>query len=281
MGAETAVDETTGDTDEQIAPTEVDTDAEWGHRDGDDAVDEAPDEEGEYFALVDPFWEPEGGQADGEPIEPPLDAVVGVWEVHDDELGAFRTNPQYAPRDASSPTDPVDALVRLMAAEQLGDEPLRLLLGDWLFEQGMNGDGRPLVVGSPDGVRCHVVTTSEAQRRRSTSDSTVSPEWRRVELGDVVSSLPDDVDLLINPDGPAPMRLFGDFVRSASLVTDEEREQSRVEPPREPAATDAETAGDLDADGADGADGPPMDATEADDDEVEDEGGSGDTTPDH
>ncbi|MET0495259.1 MAG: type VII secretion system-associated protein [Actinoplanes sp.] len=119
-----------------------------------------------------------------------------------------------------SPADPLDALLRLALR---GDAPmaqLQLALRDSPLDLAMNGDGRPLVVRSRDDLPCVVVTTSEPLQAL-----TFSPEWRRVSLTQLVRLLPGDSDIMINPNGPAPVCLAGDFVRHTAALTDDQAVQ--------------------------------------------------------
>ena len=168
-----------------------------------------------WFLLVDPAWSGDG--------EPPLSAVVGLWPVEDGAVGRFRANPDYAPSDPASPTDPVDALLRLALRGAADAEQIQLVLRDALFDVAMNGDGRPLVVRSPDDKPCVVVATAEPHRRRVRS-----PQWRRADVEELVGLLADGVDVLFNPDGPASVRLLGSFIRSTTLLTDEDADAARA-----------------------------------------------------
>jgi hypothetical protein len=148
--------------------------------------------------LTDPEWE-----------EPDERAVIGMWPLREDGTTApFRPNPGYVPRFENSPTDPIDAAVRLAMQGEVEIEQLRELLEDSEFWQGFNGDGRPLLVRSPDDVLCVVVATSAVHR-----DRIFSPEWRTVELFELMAALPDGADLLVNPGGPAWVRLSGTLFR--------------------------------------------------------------------
>ena len=184
-----------------------------------------PDEN--YFLLMDPEW-----QRLEDEQEPPLEAVVGLWPVHPDgSMGRFRSNPEYVPRHPGSPSDPIDALLRLAMRGDAQMEQLQLVLRDSLVDLAMNGDGRPLILKSPDDLACVVVATGTPHRAR-----TFAPEWRRVELEELVAQLADGVDVLINPGGPATVRLTGDFIRHTLLLGDDEiaaaydrfREEDRV-----------------------------------------------------
>ncbi|WBB80449.1 type VII secretion system-associated protein [Micromonospora sp. WMMD882] len=168
--------------------------------------------DGHYFLLMDPQW-----QREDETV-PPLRSVVGLWPVTvDGAVGAFRANPEYVPLSPGSPTDPVDALLRLAARGDARVEQLQLVLRDTLVDLAMNGDGRPLLVRSPDDVPCVVVATAAAHQGR-----VPAPDWRRVELAELVERLADGVDVLINPGGPAAVRLTGDFLRHTLLLAGDE-----------------------------------------------------------
>ncbi|EQD82328.1 hypothetical protein A8924_5848 [Saccharopolyspora erythraea NRRL 2338] len=189
-------------------PDSVDTPAppgEAGERNGADAAEK-------WFLLMDPAWSPTADEPD-----PPVSAIVGVWPLEDGAVGKFRPNPGYEPSDENSPSDPVDAVLRMMVRASADADQLRLILRDSVFDLAMNGDGRPLVTRSPDDVLCAVVATSEPHRLRITS-----PSWRRVDIDELVELLADDADVLFNPGGPATVRLVGGFIRSVPALTDDE-----------------------------------------------------------
>lgn len=166
-----------------------------------------------WFLLMDPSWAPEE-----EEDVPPPESVVGVWPVADDgRLGRFRSNPGYVPADVLSPSDPVDAGLRLMLRNDGDPEQLQLLIRDSTFDIAMNGDGRPLIVKSPDDIDCVVLATAEVHRRR-----VASPLWRRIDVEELVDMLADGVDVLFNPGGDASARLIGDFIRAARVLSDDE-----------------------------------------------------------
>ncbi|UOZ06913.1 type VII secretion system-associated protein [Amycolatopsis sp. WQ 127309] len=172
---------------------------------------EAPEEN--WLLLLDPSWEPSA-----EDEEPPLEAVVGLWPVEDDgQVGKFRGNPDYVPSDENSPSDPLDAVLRLMVRGEAGTEQLQAMLSGTLLDVAMNGDGRPLVTKSPDNLLCAVVTTGEPHRARL-----MSPEWHRTDLAGLVELIGTDLDVLFNPGGPASVRLTGDFLRLTAELTEDE-----------------------------------------------------------
>jgi hypothetical protein len=166
-----------------------------------------------YFLLMDPEWERREGDE-----TPPMRAVVGLWPMHaDGSMGRFRSNPEYVPLRPESPTDPIDALLRLAMRGDARMEQVQLVLRDTLIDLAMNGDGRPLVVRSPDDVPCVVIATSGQHQQR-----VFAPEWHRIELETLVERLADGIDVMINPNGPAPVRLTGGFLRHTAQLSEEQ-----------------------------------------------------------
>ncbi|GLY00694.1 MULTISPECIES: type VII secretion system-associated protein [Actinoplanes] len=170
-----------------------------------------PDET--YLLLMDPEWQRREGDE-----TPPMRSVVGLWPLSaDGVMGRFRSNPEYIPLRPESPTDPIDALLRLAMRGDATMEQVQLVLRDTLLDLAMNGDGRPLVVRSPDDVPCVVVATSAQHQAR-----TFAPEWHRIELDTLIERLADGIDVMINPNGPASVRLTGDFLRHTATLSAEE-----------------------------------------------------------
>ncbi len=165
-----------------------------------------------YVVLLDPAWSPDDGH------EPPVEAIAGLWPVLDDgTLGRFRSNPDYRPADPDAPTDPIDAVLHELAYESGTLDPVEEELRDSLVELALNGDDRPLLVRSPDDVLCAVVVSAEPHRRR-----VPAPLWARVTVEEVAEVLPEGTDLLINPGGPAAVRLTADFVRRTAALTEDQ-----------------------------------------------------------
>ena len=135
-----------------------------------------------------------------------------------DERCFLLTDPdRTVPLDREVPSDPIDAVLRLLARAETEMEHLQLLLRDSLVELATSDEGRPLVVASSDGVRCVIIATGAPHRERARS-----PSWRRVDLEELVARLPEGCDVLVNPDGPAPVRLTGHVIRDAVMLTDDE-----------------------------------------------------------
>jgi hypothetical protein len=145
--------------------------------------------------LPDPTWQ--SGEV------PPNGLTVGTWQVDETgRSGPFEPNPDYLPFDDETPTDPTDSVLRLiMRGEDVGD---RLIpsVRDAVVEIAMDDQDQPLVTPAPDGMLCVLVVTSPAQR----VDSQLTNWWPIVgaRLPEVV---PEEVDILLNPDGLAPFRL--------------------------------------------------------------------------
>lgn len=160
----------------------------------------------EVFLLTDPEWEPE------DPDDaPPFEVVVGMWPMRPDgTVAEFRPNPDYEPRYEASPTDPLDALIRLTLLGEVEPEHLAAVLRNSLVDLALNGDDRPLVVRDDGGGRCAMIATSASHQRRI-----IAPDWRRVGLAELSTTLADDTDVLVNPGSPAGARLGADFLRQA------------------------------------------------------------------
>lgn len=159
-----------------------------------------------WFVLADPGWEQAGSAA-----SPPPHAIVGGWELREDgSTGPFRPNPRYRPGDPTVPTDPIDALLRLIAAgEQLGTELVNTIR-DSIVEIGCDERNRPLLGTAPDNTPCVVIVTAELQKNHVDVD-----RWLPVDGGKLADIIPPGADLLLNPTGGAPFRLRADVLRSA------------------------------------------------------------------
>ncbi|MFD9733137.1 type VII secretion system-associated protein [Umezawaea sp. NPDC059074] len=172
----------------------------------------------QWVFLIDPAWDPDT-PAGGEVPSPPLEAVVGGWlSAADGGIGRFHANPDYAPSEPGSPTDPVDAALHLLARGEVDSDALFAVLREGAFDVALGADGSPLIAPSPDDVPSLLVATAPAQRPRVHAD-----DWRTgvsaAELGDLLRE--HRVDLLLNPGGPASTRLVGDvFAESLADVAE-------------------------------------------------------------
>ncbi|MFR9732064.1 type VII secretion system-associated protein [Saccharopolyspora sp. MS10] len=157
------------------------------------------DEDRQWVLLLDPAWRPE---TDDEPAPP--EAVIGAWVLEPDgAVGPFQPNPAYLPSREDSPTDPVDAALRLAVR---GEQPERAVvetMRDALFGIALDEQGAAVVSPAPDGVPSVLVATSPVHARRIEG-----PSWQEISSADLAASLPaEGVDVLLNPGAPASMRV--------------------------------------------------------------------------
>ncbi|ASO18681.1 hypothetical protein FHR81_000942 [Actinoalloteichus hoggarensis] len=141
---------------------------------------------------------------------PPPEAIVGAWPLDaTGGVGLFEPNPGYRPAGPQVPTDPADAAIRLaLGGDVEASGQIVGLLWAAVLETPVSEDGRPLVTSSPDHVPCVVVATAAVNRARIEA-----PSWRRVSAAELADLLPEATDLLINPGGPAAMRLLAEVFR--------------------------------------------------------------------
>src|SRR4051812_18447421 len=76
-----------------------------------------------WFMLTDPRWVP-----GAEDEAPPIEAVVGLWPFENGKVGKFRSNPDYRPVDEESPTDLVDAVLRLVVQNRAEARHIQVVL---------------------------------------------------------------------------------------------------------------------------------------------------------
>jgi hypothetical protein len=179
------------------------------------AVAEEPDvSEPDLLLLVDPAFE-----ESAETPDPPPESVIGGWAVGPDgSTGRFRPNPVHVPSSPDVPSDPVDAVLRLLAGGEADTEDLLAVLGEIDLDVALDPDAVVLVVPAPDGQLC-VLATTAPRHRAAVVDAEDAPVagWRAVSLAEVAAALPEQgVDVLLNPYGPAPMRIAAAAVRDAA-----------------------------------------------------------------
>lgn len=188
----------------------------------DPQVVDAPDdartdglEDPELWVLLPDPRRPAGHEGDDLPSE----LIAGGWPVFEDgDVGPFHANELHrsAGEDAPGDPDPVGAALQLVLEGRAEIELLQLVLQDAPVHAAINADGRPLVVRSDDGRLCLLVATCEERRRES-----APPEWERAGADRLIALIGDDLDLLVNPAGPMPIRLDGDLVRGLPDVAPE------------------------------------------------------------
>lgn len=187
----------------------------------------------QWVFLVDPEWQPSvvaegtaqgGGQEAEREIErPPLGAVVGGWLVTaDGSISRFHPNPDYEPATPDSPTDPVDAALRLAAKGEVDVDALFAVIRESEFGVALDGADQPLIAPAPDEVPCLLVTTAPAHRGRVEVHG-----WRDVSVGDLVQLLQDNkVDALFNPGATTSTRLMAEAMGRALAAPGAEASES-------------------------------------------------------
>jgi hypothetical protein len=162
-----------------------------------------------WVFVLDPAW-----QTPDDEFEPPPSAVVGGWFVDDVVTEPmFRPNPAYEPSEPDLPTDPVDAMLQLAARGEVGGAEVLSVLRTIDYWVALDETGRALVGLAPDDVPSVLAVTAPVHRSRVDV-----PDWVEVSVDVLADMLPGDgIDLLLNPNGPASMRLvaaeFKDLVR--------------------------------------------------------------------
>lgn len=148
--------------------------------------------------LIDEAWRPTEEEPD-----PPMTALLGAWEVEDGQPGRFQPNPVYRPLLPNSPLDPVDAVLRRLpeSADDLPSVLRTATLAIAVDEQGV-----ALVRPAPDGVPAVLVATAYGHRLPDV-------RWADITVRQLAKALPGGVDVLLNPAGPAPMRLLASAIR--------------------------------------------------------------------
>ncbi|MFC4020554.1 type VII secretion system-associated protein [Micromonospora sp. GCM10011542] len=171
-----------------------------------------------WMLLLDSEWDGSGDEGPDAADVPPVETIVGGWLVDEDgTVGPFEANPLYRPRNADSPTSPVDAAVKLVATGRADTDLILLALRDSVVEVALDETGDMLVASAPDGVACVVVVTGAADQARLDV-----PGWRQVDLYELLRLLPTGLDVLLNPAGPRAMRLLASALRGAAGQTTDE-----------------------------------------------------------
>lgn len=167
-----------------------------------DAAEQAPTD---WLLLTDTEW-----NAQSADDEPPAERVLGGWATWaDGSWGRFRANPAYEPATPDSPTDPVDAVLRLLTQDGHGADELLSVLEDTALEIALDADGVALVDEAPDGKPSVLVTTAPLHR-----DRVQAAGWRATDVHEIAGALPESgIDVLLNPNSPASMRVDADALR--------------------------------------------------------------------
>ncbi|WP_435206584.1 type VII secretion system-associated protein [Micromonospora sp. bgisy143] len=171
------------------------------------------DRQRNWLLLTDARWSaPDEGTAETTDV-PPVEVIVGGWLVEPDgTVGRFTANPLYRPEDPASPTSPVDAAASLVATGRAGVDVVLLALRDSLVDVALDSAGAVIVAPAPDDVPCVLVATGAVDRGRVDA-----ADWRQVDLNELLTLLPDGVDVLLNPGGRRAMRLIADALQDIAV----------------------------------------------------------------
>jgi hypothetical protein len=161
----------------------------------------------QWLFLVDPAWQPAG---DGE--NPPARAVVGGWLVTDGATGRFEPNPDYEPATPDSPTDPVDAALRMTMNGVVDTNALYAVMRESEFGVALDEHQRPVIAPAPDDVPSLLVTTAPAHRARVRAEA-----WQVVNVAELAGMLAEhEVDALVNPGANTSTRLLASTIADAA-----------------------------------------------------------------
>ncbi|NGY63441.1 type VII secretion system-associated protein [Lentzea sp. NEAU-D13] len=179
----------------------------------------------QWVFLIDPSWQAEAAEKSegADPEKPPLEAVLGGWFVEESGVTSrFHANPSYEPTTPDSPTDPVDAVLRLVVRGESEPDQLLDVMAESVFGLAVNAENTPVVVMSPDDVPCVIAATAPAHSRRIAEVEGLQDveAWAEVNLGQLVGVLPDEgVDVLLNPGASSSMRLIAATLREVAAKT--------------------------------------------------------------
>jgi hypothetical protein len=166
----------------------------------------------DLLVLIDP-----GAEADEDGTVAP-EHVIGGWEVDADGItGRFVPNAAHVPSDPDVPSDPADAALRGLTTGDTDADDLFTALADIDLLIGHDGDGDVAVVPATD--RAPYILAVTAPRHCGPAEATVDPpvaEWRLCTVAELADALPEGIDVLLNPEGPAPAHLTAVAVRDAA-----------------------------------------------------------------
>ncbi len=159
-----------------------------------------------WFVLLDPHW-----HADTAEDNPPPEVMVGGWMLDDHgALGPFHPNPRYVPLTDSTPSDPLDALVQLIAQGEDRGEEIVPTLQNSIVQIACDDNDQPVVGPAPDGVPCVLVLTAEIHKQRLSV-----PHWWPIVGKRLPEIVPPGADILVNPGCDRQFRLTSSALRPA------------------------------------------------------------------
>ncbi len=158
----------------------------------------------DWFVLLDPTWQTENPSGD-----PPVEAIVGGWRLDKNgSLGPFQSNPRYIPRNDSTPTDPIDALLRLIANGDDCSDQIIPTLRNTVVQLACDSQDQLCIAPAPDDVTCALVVTAEVHKQRLNV-----PHWWAILGAQLPEVIPVGIDVLFNPGGEHQFRLTTEAIR--------------------------------------------------------------------
>lgn len=158
-----------------------------------------PVRQNNWLVLLDPNW-----RAPEPDAQPPVEVIAGGWMLDENgRTGPFQPNPKYVPGDATTPSDPTDAVLRMIAdGEPLGEQLIATIRDSIVFI-ACDAHNAPLVDTSPDGVPCVLIATAEIHKRRVSADY-----WWPVQGTTLSDIAPPGTDILLNPGSSTQFRMI-------------------------------------------------------------------------
>lgn len=105
-------------------------------------------------------------------------------------------------------------MIRLINRGEISDDELIPTVLDAMLEVAVAESGHLLIGPVPDGAPCVGVATAAVHRERAGAE-----HWEPVTAEQLVAALPENTDILLNPGGPASLRLFAQAVRDRVAKT--------------------------------------------------------------
>ncbi|MGW2310504.1 type VII secretion system-associated protein [Actinomadura luteofluorescens] len=176
-----------------------------------EALEYAKQHPGSWLYEIDPFFDADD--------DVPAYGIVGAWSIDEDGkiTDFFKKNPDYRPSPEvlgfPEPTDPLDAAIQLVVAGYGDDSQAlaRLRSSEVIVATSPEGDSDSVWVHEIDGIEGVFAFTSRAQLPKEPLFEGGS--WRALPATELPSSVPDDIDIVININSPARWKIGSQSLR--------------------------------------------------------------------
>ncbi|MGC4953671.1 type VII secretion system-associated protein [Actinomadura citrea] len=176
-----------------------------------EALEYANQHPGSWLYEIDPFFDSDD--------DVPAYGIVGAWSIGEDGkiTDSFKKNPDYRPSPEvlgfPEPTDPLDAAIQLVVAGYGDDDQAlaQLRSSEVLVATVPEGDSGSVWVHEIDGIEGVFAFTSRAQLPKEPLFEGGS--WQSLPAGELASSVPDNVDIVININSPARWKIDSQSLR--------------------------------------------------------------------